>query len=317
LHNVRNRASEKIMHLSRITWLVVGTAISAAGLVTAQDEPQSADEQAIRRNTQKFVEAFNAGDIQAMSALWTPGGDFVGENGQTIHFQKQLAARAENRPKDLAAKDIVRPSLQMTVEQVRLVTPLVATVDGSSIFKLHPGAPAVYGRYTSTWVKNEKSGWQLDSVRENQIKEGAHRLHLMSLDWMFGEWVDSDKQAHVETKMGWAADGNYLERTYRVSLPGRGDQRGVQRIGWDPKSQRFRSWNFNDDGSFSQGLWREIENGFEIEVSGVSADGRSKGILMKIVRTGENSIEWQSTEATEDGIPLPDLKLKLIRKPAK
>jgi len=175
----------------------------------------------------------------------------------------------------------------------------------------------VYGRFTATWVKSEKSGWQLDSVRENHIEEGAHRLHLMSLDWMFGEWVDADGKARIETKMGWTADGNYLERTYSITLPGRGDQRGVQRIGWDPKADQFRSWNFNDDGSFSQGLWHEIENGFEIELSGVTADGHGKGSLMKVLRTGQNSLEWQSTEATEDGVPLPDMKLKLVRKTAK
>jgi uncharacterized protein (TIGR02246 family) len=305
------------MRLRRVTWLIVGTVLFAAGFVAAQESSQNSDEQAIRRNTQKFVEAFNAGDIKAMSALWTPDGDFVGENGQMIHFQKQLAARAENRPKGIDEKNAVRPHLQMTVESIRLVTPLVATVDGSSIFKHYPGAPAVYGRYTSTWVKNEKAGWLLDSVRENQIENGAHHLHLMELDWMFGEWVDAGSQARIETRLGWTADGNYLERPYRVILPGRGEQRGVQRIGWDPKHQQYRSWNFNADGSFSQGLWHEIENGFEIEVSGVSADGRSTGSLMKVIRTGDNSIEWESTEATEDGVPLPDLKLKLIRKPTR
>jgi hypothetical protein len=302
------------MRLSRVTWFILGTTVSVAGFVAAQDDSRSAAEQAIRRDTQKFVEAFNAGNIESMSKLWTSEGDFVGENGQKIQFQKQLAGRAESRPEGIAEKDAVRPNLQMTVDSVRLVTPLVATVDGSSIFKHYPSAPGAYGRYTATWVKSEKSGWQLDSVRENHIENGAHHLRLLALDWMIGEWVDADNKALIESRLGWSADGNYLERAYRASLPGRGEQRGVQRIGWDPKRRQYRSWNFNSDGSFSQGLWNEIENGFEIEVSGVTADGRSSGSLTKVIRTGENSLEWESIEATEDGVALPDMKLKLIRK---
>lgn len=305
------------MRLSCISWLLVGMLATAAGWVAAQDAPQAADEQTIRQLTQKFVEAFNAGDIKSMAALWTPGGDFVGENGRKILFQHELSTRAENRPEGIDPKDIVRPNLQMLVTSVRLVTPLVATVDGSTIFKHYPGAPATYGRYTAIWVKNDKAGWQLDCVRENQIEKGAHHLHLMSLEWMFGEWVDADGKARIETRLGWSADGNFLERPYCVTIPGRGEQRGVQRIGWDPKSNQFRSWNFNSDGSFSQGIWHEIENGFEIEVSGVTADGRGTGSLTKVTRTSDNGMEWQSIEATEDGVPLPDLTLKLIRKPTR
>lgn len=305
------------MRLSCTSWLIVGAMVSTLGWAQAQDTPKNTDEQAIRQLTQSFVDAFNKGDIKAMAALWTPEGDFVGEDGRKIHFQKQLAARAANRPEGIDPKDAVRPRLRMFVDSVRLITPRVANVDGSSIFNLFPGAPDTYGRYSAIWVKGDTSGWQLDSVRENHIEKGAQHLHLMSLDWMLGTWVDADGKARIETTLGWAPDGNFLERPYCVSIPGRGDQRGIQRIGWDAKLGQFRSWNFDSDGSFSQGIWREIENGFEIEVSGVTADGRSTGSLMTIIRTGDNSIEWQSTEATENGAPLPDLKLKLVRKATK
>jgi hypothetical protein len=91
----------------------------------------------------------------------------------------------------------------------------------------------------------------------------------------------------------------------------------MQRIGWDPKRGQFRSWTFGSDGSFSQGLWHETEHGFEIEVSGVSADGKSTGSLTKLHRIDANTIEWESTEATQEGEALPDLKIKLTRKQAK
>lgn len=284
----------------------------------AQDDPAEAARTAIRDSTRHFVAAFNAGDTRAMTALWTENGDFVGENGKKILFREQLAARAKAElPEDVKEGDLVRPSLGMTVDGVRFPTPRVATVDGTSIFRTHPGAPAVHSRYTATWVLNDGDKWLLDSVRENHVPAGSHHAHLMDLEWMIGEWTANGNSPLVETTLKWSADGNYLERTFHSRLPGRGDRVGAQRIGWDPKREQFRSWTFSSDGSFTQALWTATENGWNAETSGVTADGKSTGSITKINRIDDNTMEWESVEATVEGQAMPDLKLRLIRKPAK
>lgn len=303
--------------------IMLVTAICASGWAVAQEKAHEADVAQIHQATARFIEAFNSGDAKQMSQFWTAQGDFVGENGLKFTFREHLAenpapARNEN-PKDKPAKDSAPPRLhlQMTVDSVRFVTPNVATVDGISILR-RSGEPARHGRYTATWVReNDKGGWLIDSVRENQISNGGHHAHLMELEWMIGRWTDGGKDPRVITDVRWSADGNYLERTFTADLPGRNDKSGVQRIGWDPKRGQFRSWTFDADGSFSQGLWEETDNGWLVEIAGVTVDGRSTGSLNRLTRIDDNTITWESTEATIEGEPLPDLKFKLFRTLAK
>lgn len=298
--------------------LILAATTCAGGFAIAQDKSTEAAGEQIRAATTRFVEAFNSGDARRMSEFWTPHGDFVGENGQKFNFREHVAARPQptksDNPKEKAPP---RPSLMMTVESIRFVTPDVATVDGVSVFK-NPGATATHGRYTATWVRSGDKGlWLLDSVRENHVASGLHHAHLMELAWLVGDWTEDSKEPRIQSEVRWSADGNYLERTFTGKLPGRLPQSGVQRIGWDPKRGQFRSWTFAHDGSFSQGLWEETEKGWNAEISGVTADGRSTGSLNKLTRLDDNAILWESVEATMEGEPLPDLKLKLIRKPAK
>lgn len=291
----------------------------ACGFATAADDSEAAAKEEIQRATRKFVDAFNAGDTKIMSSFWTDNGDFVGENGERILFREQLAARAgakENEKEKEKDKEKNRPSLTMLVDTVRFVTPQVATVDGTSVFKPRGDGPTLHARYTATWVLRGDH-WLLDSIRENHVTSGMHHAHLMALEWMVGEWTEEGKNPRIASVTRWSADGNYLEREFRSRLPGRGEKVGVQRIGWDPKREQFRSWTFGGDGSFSHSLWEAADKGWTIEVSGVTADGKSSGSLNRITKIDDNTMEWESVEATVEGESLPDLKLRLIRKPIK
>jgi uncharacterized protein (TIGR02246 family) len=314
-HSFEELKTEEIMRPIRrlLTMFVAAAVMAAGGFAVAQDDPIAAAKANIAEQTRKFVSAFNAGDAKAMSAFWTEEGDFAGENGDRFRFRDQLAAKIA-ADGDKENKD--RPSLAMFIENVRFVTPAVATVDGTSVFRPHGNASAMHGQYTATWVLRGNR-WLLDSVRENLVSAGLHHSHLMELDWMVGDWVEQGKDPRLESSVRWSADGNFLERTFRSRLPGRGDQGGMARIGWDPKRKQFRSWTFGNDGSFSHGLWEPIANGWSVEVGGVSSDGRSTGSQTRITRIDDNTVEWDSTEATVEGESLPDLKVRLIRRVAK
>jgi uncharacterized protein (TIGR02246 family) len=308
---------EDIMRLVRrfIALFAAAAAISTCGAAIAEDEAEAAARKAIDAATRKFVEAFNVGDTKVMLSLWTEDGDYIGENGERTRFRDRLAVADANKQTG-KEKDKSHPSLVMLIDSVRLVTPQVATVDGTSVYKSSGDAPAVHGRYAATWVLRGEQ-WLLDSVRENHVPAGLHHAHLMELEWMLGEWTVDAKDSPLETRVRWSADGNYLEREFKSQLPGRGDHSGVQRIGWDPKREQFRSWTFADDGSFSHGLWTATENGWTIEISGVTTDGKSTGSVTRITKIDDNALEWESVEATIEGQPLPDLKLRLIRKAKK
>jgi hypothetical protein len=46
----------------------------------------------------------------------------------------------------------------------------------------------------------------------------------------------------------------------------------------------------------------------------VTSDGKSTGSLGKLIKIDDNTLEWQSLEATVEGDPIPDLKLRLVKK---
>jgi hypothetical protein len=153
-------------------------------------------------------------------------------------------------------------------------------------------------------------------VRENHVPAGLHHAHLTDLEWLIGDWTAKGDGPSVETSIHWSKDGNYIDREFTSNVPGRGDQSGTNRIGWDPKRAQFRSWTFGHDGSFAHGLWEPIDNGWAMELSGVTADGKTTGSLGRITKIDDNTIEWDSMENTLEGQPMPDLKLRLHRKHA-
>ena len=125
------------MHRRRVFIAITFAAFTATCTVSLSDD--AAARKAIETATQKFVEAFNAGDVKAMAAMWTLEGDFVGENGEKVLFHKQLAGRG-TKPEGVKDKDIVRPSLLMTIDSVR--SPATDRVPSRSSVRVAPRLPS-------------------------------------------------------------------------------------------------------------------------------------------------------------------------------
>jgi uncharacterized protein (TIGR02246 family) len=280
-------------------------------LVHGEDINEIDSRQAIETATDRFVEAFNDGDVGTMKSLWTERADFIDRNGKRIFFQDRINAALERAKKTGAPID---PStLAMSINTIRFITPNVATVDGTSVYSASKESEPTHSRYTAVWTLRGNN-WLLDSLRENEIAQSQHNAHLEELSWMVGKWADTELDPRFECKIQWTNDGNYLECEFKSQLFGRGEHSGVERIGWDAQLGQFRSWTFRHDGGFSQSIWTAVEKGWMIEISGVTAGGQPMGGQKQLVKRNGNTIDMIYTNGTLGGQMLPDFQLRIFRK---
>jgi uncharacterized protein (TIGR02246 family) len=285
---------------------LIGLLPCLATVAKAVEQP-TAETAAVRQAVSSFVKAFNSGDAKAMHDAWTETGDFINESGKRFRIKEMLLAEQKAGEK---------PTRKLTLEpeQVRLVTPAVATVDGFSIFQNGEHSPAQHGRFTATLVRKDDN-WLFDSVRESAARVDSHHQHLAELAWMVGEWTGEHDGAQLHTKAAWSEDGNYLLRTFNFTAPDRGTLSGTQRIGWDPRAEVFRSWTFTHDGGYSVGTLKPIKGGLEADVWGVTAEGQATSHIARYLRVDANTTMYESVQATLEGDDVPDIKVELKRKP--
>ena len=67
--------------------------------------------------------------------------------------------------------------------------------------------------------------------------------------------------------------GQVLEREFSIQAAGRKVMSGTQRIGWDGSLEKFKSWVFDTEGGFAEGIWTEIEDRWVVKATGVRPDG--------------------------------------------
>ena len=98
---------------------------------------------------------------------------------------------------------------------------------------------------------------------------------LKPLAWLVGDWVDEGSDAVVQIACKWSDDTNYLLVDFNAKIQGKPALKSSQRIGWDPLTQKVKSWVFDSDGGHGEGLWSQVENRWVIKSTAVMPDGQT------------------------------------------
>jgi len=167
-------------------------------------------------------------------------------------------------------------------------------------------------------MKDKK--WLIDSIEESPITQPqAPGNALQQLNWLIGRWVDKDGAVQVETNFKWSSSGAFLLRSYIVHSKGELVREGTQVIGWDPRASEIRSWSFNSDGSFGDGVWSKSGADLLIKSTQTLADGRSASGTYVLTPVDENTMTMQLIGHSIEGTPQPArAAVKVVReeKPA-
>jgi hypothetical protein len=155
--------------------------------------------------------------------------------------------------------------------------------------------------------------WLLDRVTDKAASAGQSSYdQLKPLEWMIGSWVDEDEEASIITECKWTRNKSFIVRSFTVSVEDRIDISGMQIIGWDAGSKQIRSWTFDSDGGFAQGVWSKSKNRWYVHKKGTTADGRTTTAVNHVTPVDEDTFAFQSTQRTLAGQLLPNIDEVLV-----
>ena len=160
--------------------------------------------------------------------------------------------------------------------------------------------------------------WKLDSVRETDVPEApAASSPLQDLAWLVGEWIDDSPDATIAATVTWTKNKTFLNYAFKASAPGMDDLEGTQVIGWDPAAGTIRSWMFDSDGGFGEGIWSKKDNSWIVKFSQVLPDGRKASATNIYTLVDANTFTWKSIGRKVDEEFLPNVEeVKMVRKTA-
>jgi uncharacterized protein (TIGR02246 family) len=286
---------------------VIGSPAPIQSILT--DRPE--DEKAVRSVGETFRRAYDAGNATAVASLYSDDAELIEEDGERFQGRKAI----ENLY-SLIFQERKGSSIEILVDSIRFLGPDVAQEEGHTRVKLAAiTEPPSLRRYTVLYVK-QGGRWLYSSVREDLEPRVAHSERLKELEWLVGDWVDESSDAVVYATCRWSADKNFLLRDFTVHTEGKAVMTVTQRVGWDPLTKQIKSWVFDSEGGYGDGLWTRNGDQWMIKSTGVLPDGRIATATNLLTRVGPNSTRWASTERTVGGNHAPDhFEHTMVRRP--
>ena len=139
---------------------------------------------------------------------------------------------------------------------------------------------------------------------------------LAKLDWMVGNWSAQHGENTMRVSAHWNANHTFLDREFQIVKEGKTVFNGSQRIGFDPTIGRIRSWLFDADGGFGDGLWTPSGEGWIVTGTGVLPDGSRVSSTSVFTPEGKDRIHWKSYRASDDNPSTPAIDLTFERQAA-
>lgn len=285
---------------------VVGADSPAPAVAAAPDPAFVA---AINTASAAVVAAFDANDPTALAALFTEGGELVDENG-TVHAGRGGIEAAFRQ----FFEAFPGARLLMEVQDVRRVDDDIAIEEGVRLVLVDDGAAAAQVRYVAVRSR-EGDAWPIVSYREfADDPPPTAREMLAQLEWLVGDWIDESPDGRTLITFRWSEDGHYILGDFNVSVSALPTTTSQQRIGWDPVNLTLRSWTFDADGGFSEGVWTPAETGWIIRSAAILPDGSTGAATLTLSVDGDDHVVITGEDRVVAGAIEPDFTLRIARR---
>lgn len=273
-------------------------AVETAAVATPQATGPEAE---LKSYLGQYLDAFNKGDAKAAAALWAEDAVWHSDTaGSAITGREAIEA-------SLAEVFAVKPGLRLSsqIERTHAITDGVISLEGTTTTS-GPGEEPSVSAFTAV-VKKTDDGWRLCDVHEYAtpvaLVPGAK---LQELAFLVGEWQDESEGVPVSTTVRWGAGESFLVRSYVVS----GDDgepvlQGTQVIGWDPRAEKFRSWSFDSEGGFGEGVWSRAGDEWVGRLTETLADGSLASATQVIRLVDADTLEVATVGREVAGEPQP------------
>jgi len=295
--------------MQRSRWaLALALLIFSGRALQAQDTTPSPDEAAIHQAAVDFVDAYNAKDAAAITALFGPNARLESTDGDVTEGAEKIKAGFEQVFQEEPAAQI---SLKM--DSLIFVTPDVAIEQGATEFFPDGELLTTRSRYLVAHLKKDGK-WKMISARSMGEEIVSNYEFLRRIEFLVGEWVDEASDSVVDSNIHWDEGKNFLIHDFNVRRGSDVVQKGTQRIGWDPQAKRIRGWVFDSQGGFGETSWEEGDGSWIVKSSGVAATGESRMGTRTLTPVGDR-IHVLISDRIDHGQRLPDIDFTMVRKP--
>ncbi len=233
-----------------------GASGDAAKADAGKNEESAADVLAIRKSASAFVAAFDRG-IARHRVLWTAAGTLTDEEG-TLYKEARVNRKA------YAAFFKQNPGAKLSIRIESISSPAPGwpsrtglprwPCQGEARRPAATGIPCPEGRQVAD---GERPGIAARSPVERRTPAGTV-VPRRRLDHF------ARRHHGPPSRSAGSPTASFLQQTSTVTR-GIAISSGMHVIGWDPESDRFRSWAFDSTGGFGSGLWYPTEHGYHID----------------------------------------------------
>lgn len=312
-------ASESVQPRWRRCCWVAALALAAALLLTpaagtAQDAAASSDTATtlsaeITALETAFTDAFNRGDVEALVAAFTADGEIVDDGG--------LLYRGHDELRQLFSgyfEHFPDTTLVLAIDSIRTIGDSLAIEEGSRLLSTTDQQFAQV-RYIATLVKTD-GRWLLASIREFYDEPLPQpRDHLADLEWMIGDWISESDDRVLHASYRWAAGEQSIIGSLRAVRDGQVVLDTEQRIGWDPRAEKIRSWMFDSDGGLGGGLWTATDDGWLLRSESVDPLGIVGNSTIRYRPLDANRYQIVGTDRIVGDQRLDDFEVTITRAP--
>ncbi|WP_437185765.1 nuclear transport factor 2 family protein [Planctomicrobium sp. SH668] len=273
----------------------------------------SAEAQGAREIGQQFLKAFNAHDAEALGQLWKedgtysspslPNGELSGKKAITEAYRKLFET---NSNATISARDQVAAAPQPN--QLLL---------GGVLEIVHTNGLRTASRFSAE-IDRVDGTWLIARVLEVEIPAtNPPAAYLQQLQWFIGNWEQQGDGYSIKTRVRSTPTGNFILRNYQRTVGDQVVSTGAQTIGWDAEQGCFRSWMFEDDGAFGEGVWKQDgEKSWSIQFAIKYPDGSRGSLTQKITIESNDLIHMQNVGVEVAGESRPNSPIVSLKRTA-
>jgi uncharacterized protein (TIGR02246 family) len=264
--------------------------------------------ESLAKAAESFVKAFNDRDAAGIAALFTPLGEMVGSDGETVAGRKAI----ETYHRDLFSGEEV-PLIALEASDVELVAPGVAVEEGMIHMTIADDEPVRSIGYTVTHSKQADGSWLIASSHyRSEVTTPAEEIK--PLHWMIGEWtLESEDGVRIDMVIDLDDRQNHLLGESLITDAEGGAQSTNLRIGWNPATSSIYWWTFDSEGGNAAGPWAQRGDEWVVSTTGITADAEASASSQTLIHDGDTMV-WIATQRMLAGEAQPDLIYRFVRR---
>jgi uncharacterized protein (TIGR02246 family) len=294
-----------MFHKCIVTVAALTLAFLGVNFMTAQGKQtkgpdREADKAAIDKLVKENVQAFNNRDAAAIAANWTTEGEYIRNDGEPVRGRADIQKGYAEFFKTLKGK----PTAEVQTDNLRFPSADTAVSEVTLRLKNEQGT-LIASAWRNTLLVRDDGQWKVALVQEWD-RDNALDDSLKDLEWLIGTWHMDTKDRDVTTTYEWGDNKAFILGKYTVKEGGKETESGTQMFGKDNADGGIRSWVFQSDGGFGDGLWTRDGKKWTVDFDGQTRDGKKLSATVVYVHVDPNTFTWQSVQQTVDGQPIAD-----------